>query len=104
MSMQVKLQPIHPRTNQPIYALDASPDGKLLALGQQSDPAGNAYLTLWDLSALKELREVESGLVEMIHSARFAPDNSALAYIKNDMHVHLLDLQQQESDILPTED
>ncbi|HEX8174255.1 MAG TPA: WD40 repeat domain-containing protein [Pyrinomonadaceae bacterium] len=102
--MQVKVTPLHPRTNQPIYALDASPDGRVLALGQQSDPAGNAYLTLWDLATLDQLREVESGLVEMIHSARFAPDNTALAYVRNDMHVHLYDLGQQESDILPTED
>lgn len=102
--MQVKVQPLHPHTNQPIYALDVSPDGKVLALGQQSDPAGRAYLTLWDATAHAQLREVESGLVEMIHSARFAPDNTALAYVKNDMRVHLYDLQQQESDILPTED
>ncbi|HYO90819.1 MAG TPA: WD40 repeat domain-containing protein [Pyrinomonadaceae bacterium] len=102
--MQVKVSPLHPRTNQPIYALDASPDGRMLAIGQQSDPAGNAYLTLWDLATLEQVREVESGLVEMIHSARFSPDNTALAYVRNDMHVHLYDLDQQESDILPTED
>lgn len=80
-----------------IYTLDVSPDGRLLAVGQQSDDADNAYLTLWDLEGRSVLRAVESLPQRLIFRCRFSPDGKTLAYAKSDRAVYFHDVESGET-------
>lgn len=80
-----------------IYTLDVSPDGRLLAVGQQSDDTDNAYLTLWDLESRSILRAVESVPQRLIFRCRFSPDGKTLAYAKSDAAVYFHDVESGET-------
>ena len=95
--MRVEFNKLEHENRELIYTLDVSPDGKLLALGQQSDPAGHAYLTLWDLETLTMLRVVESKPQKLIFRTRFSPDGRTLVYAKSDSAIYFHDLKSQET-------
>lgn len=95
--MRAELNKLEHENRQPVYTLDASPDGKLLAIGQQTDWDDNPYLTLWDLEGLRMLRAMEGRAQRLILRARFSPDGATLAYAMNDFALYFHDLSTQES-------
>jgi WD40 repeat protein len=94
--MNVSLKSLTPSNRRPIYTLDVHPDGRQLALGQQSDDEGNPYLGLWSLDDLQPASAVESGGYGLALMARFAPDGRTLAYVNSDLVVRFYDLARQE--------
>lgn len=96
--MQLEFDRLEHENRELIYTLDASPDGRLLAVGQQSDKEGHAYLTLWDLESRSILRPVEAGRPQrLIFRCRFAPDGKTLAYVKSDSAVYFHDVESGET-------
>ena len=70
-----------------ISALAFSPDGKLLASGDQKDTA----IRLWDVAAARELRRL-TGHTGWIRSLAFSPDGTMLASGSTDKTVLLWDV------------
>jgi WD40 repeat protein len=69
----------------PIFALDISPDGQMLAVGQQSDfSTSHPLLTLWNLPQKQLIAELEHMVENSIDAVCFSGDSKLLYYAKND--------------------
>jgi eukaryotic-like serine/threonine-protein kinase len=67
----------------PIWGMDFSPDGKMLAIGQQ-----NRLTTLWDTKTWQEMAAIK-GHGEVSYSVSFSPDGQRLATASSDGVVKL---------------
>jgi WD40 repeat protein len=68
-----------------IFALDISPDGQMLAIGQQADfYSANPILTLWNLPQKQLIAEIELMVEKSIDAVCFSDDSKILYYVKND--------------------
>ena len=95
--MQNEFDKLEHENRELIYTLDVSPDGRLLAVGQQSDRDGHAYLTLWDVESRSIVRAVESQPQRLIFRCRFSPDGKTLAYAKSDSALYFHDVESGET-------
>lgn len=69
----------------PIFALDISPNGQMLAIGQQADfYSANPILTLWNLPQKQLIAEIELMVAKSIDAVCFSDDSKLLYYVKND--------------------
>ena len=67
-----------------IFALDISPDGQMLAIGQQADfYSRNPILTLWNLPQGQLIAEIEHMSEKSIDAVCFSGDSKFLYYVKN---------------------
>jgi WD40 repeat protein len=94
--MEIKSKTITLTNRNPIQALDISPDGEQLVIGQQGDYFGNANLTLWGIKEMQLLAEVEKIKFTSIESAHFTSDGKTLVYVKNAENICLYNLETQE--------
>jgi len=94
--MNVQVRSLRPANPGPIYALDISPNGQQLVLGQQGDDVGSPILSLWNLENLQLLSVIDSSSFGIILSARYSSDGRTLAYINSNFEVCLCDLERRE--------
>ncbi|HAX79993.1 MAG TPA: hypothetical protein DCY88_30200 [Cyanobacteria bacterium UBA11372] len=74
-----------------IYALDISPDGRMLAIGQQADfYSTNPILTLWSLPQRQLIAEIEHMSEKSIDAVCFSGDSKFLYYVKNHEYPEVL--------------
>jgi WD40 repeat protein len=75
----------------PIFALDISPDGQMLAMGQQADfYSRNPILTLWNLPQRQLIVEIEHMSKKSIDAVCFSGDSKFLYYVKNHEYPEVL--------------
>lgn len=76
-----------------VFSVDVSPDGKTIASLSNNAPT---YLTLWDASIGKKLREInfeDAGLIAPRGSVDFSPDGKQILVAYHDPKVRLIDAQ-----------
>jgi WD40 repeat protein len=81
-----------------VVALDVSPDGKTLVVGQQGDGESKLALSLWSLDDRRLVATLirEEGVIPL--AARFSPSGRLLAYSDADQNTVLYDLLSGAAD------
>jgi len=95
----VTIQEIRPKNSMAILSLDVDCTGEYLVVGQSFSYVGSPpnhvglpNLTLWSLSNLQLLHEIESLQNESIQSVCFLSDGKTIAYTKSGSNVELYHL------------
>jgi WD40 repeat protein len=92
-----KPKELRPPNSSAIGAVDVSPDGKHMVIGQDAGAKGPPNLTLWTLDDLKLSRELETKSYELMVAARFNPDGETIAYVDTTMEPHLYSLEESRT-------
>lgn len=95
MNIQNRIINLH--NSAAISALDISPDGSFLVIGQQYLRFSTlANLTLWSLPDVELLTEIERAERAFVKSAIFTYDSKKLLYVKEPEEVSVYDFENQQ--------
>jgi WD40 repeat protein len=74
---------VHSWKDSPMFAVDFSPDGKLLAVGH-----GDGTISIWDLATGKKKRTLRGHTAQLV-SLKFSPDGKTLVSSAHDGTIRL---------------
>ena len=95
--MNIQHRTINLNSPDTVGALDISPDGSKLVIGQQDDGFGShANLTLWSLPSLELLAQIDRVEGVFIESAIFTSYGKKLVYVKSPEEVSVYDIENQQ--------
>ena len=79
----------------PVGAVDVSPDGRHLVVGQQSETEDDAHLSVWSLEDLAEVTVPGRGGNVFVTKARYSADGRRIAYVNSRLELWFYDLEEE---------
>lgn len=95
--MNTKFKALKPKNRTLVHTVDISLDGTEFVVGQGSDDAGHANLSLWSLEDLALISELERRENEVILLARYSPNGKSIAYVDSTLEPRLYNFEKRES-------
>ncbi|MAU12335.1 MAG: hypothetical protein CL607_21105 [Anaerolineaceae bacterium] len=83
----------------PIQALDVSPDGSMLLVGQHTNNSRHPNLSIWSPTSWQHIQDVNVGSALPILMARFSADGQTIALVDTDMIPRFYNLVTNETQI-----
>lgn len=95
--MNTKFKVLKPKNRTLVHTVDTSLDGTKFVIGQGSDDAGHANLSLWTFEDFALISELERRENEVVLLARYSPNGKSIAYVDSALEPRLYNLEKRKS-------